>query len=277
VEIIPLSKSILKQQNSNDLWNFVVMGQPIYNDGITLPIQVRNHNLYSYTDQFRFRFEKGVMDPAGVTLNECHYIVLQTGETDDTVPTKFQVYNTPRAYDHLSKELIIDSTMVDPTLMINMPFIRGSDNAVIRYDNLATGSVFFQVDEAPSQTGFHSLEEVSVVLIGENPDFIAPDDFEAIAIRRNLTIGNNAVALSSNSVAIGENASAQEENSLAVGENATTNTGNTILSGDLSAGSTTLDDLTVNGSTILNGGTTLIGDVTLEQPQGDISMGNYGQ
>jgi hypothetical protein len=72
----------------------------------------------------------------------------------------------------------------------------------------------------------------------------------------------------SNAIVIGANAVSEGSNTTVIG---TPNTVETHL-----AGKTITSGLDVAGDTVLTGSTTLNGQVTLSEPQGDISMGIYG-
>lgn len=195
--------AIIKQAESSSLWNYSSFGQVVLSEDSTTPLHVRYNNSESLTEGIQYRFEKGDRLSESVDIFEMNYIVIQSGVTDDSVPLYIELSTSARIYEEILKPLVLNSAVSDPLLMLDAPIIRGGDNTAIRYQDLTTGGVNIRTDEAPGWNEIHTVEEVSYLLIGSNPNYVAPlegDDF--LHLTTGLSVGVNATTVDGNTLAV---------------------------------------------------------------------------
>lgn len=169
---ITLPSPIQRQESSRDLWNFSLYSQIINSNPSALPYHVRNNINPSRTDEVSFRIELGDRRQVTAHVGEFNYLVIQSGETDGSAPLNIQTYTTDRVINNSFRNISLDSSYQNPDVLLEAPIIRGVHNAAVRHRSLRTGTVGIRVDEPPSYDGGHTEEEVSVLLISTNPDYL---------------------------------------------------------------------------------------------------------
>jgi len=174
---------IFKQETSSDPFNYNAFGQVI-GDQSPDPLHVRNHYgsaVNNWVDHYQFRFEKGIRNSTAVSVEEMHYIVVQCGSTDNSVPQRLESFTGARIYEEVLKPLTLPTLDSLPILMLDAPFVRGGDNTAIRYQDLEDGSVNIRTDEGPGYNEAHTTEEVSALVVGVNHNYIEPIDQSIMA------------------------------------------------------------------------------------------------
>ena len=278
---------ITKQTDAVGDWNYTTFGQ-VVGEADADAIHVRNVNNKVWTDQYQFRFEKKRDATTAAAIDELHYVVIQAGKSDESSAINFESFSTSNLYNHNGAVCIYPEEIVNPFLMVSAPLVHGGDTTAMRINNITNLNFSARSDEPLAWDGTHAAEALSVFVIGneddalqinrvvtttlEVADQVVVGEGASAAGDAAIAVGQNAVANGDNALAIGSNAQALANNSLAIGENA-------VTSGDVKlsvVGDSDLDgNLSVSGDLSVDGVTTLRGNVVLELPQGDISMGTY--
>lgn len=278
---------IVKQANAEGDWNFSAFTQ-IVGDVDPSAIHCRHDIDASSTDLLTFRFEQALDDSSAVTVSELHYIVVQAGQGVTSGGVPFKSLSTARLYEDAPKDLEFGGSFPDPLVFGRMPYIYGGDSTALRVADISDTKLTVYADEATGWNKIHTTESVAMLVVGSPPEPLNIGEFGEV-----ITDSLTSESINSGSIHTGDldvtgsltlndgsgspftvdaddlkALSLRKFDTLAIGENA-------VISGDTKLA---VDgDVDISGSLQVDGDTVLTGDVTLEQVQGDVSMGEFGE
>ena len=295
---------IVKQEGADGDWNYSAFTQ-IVGDADPSAIHCRHNITASWTDQLRFRFEQARDDTSEMAISELHYIVVQAGEgvTSNGIP--FKSFSTDRLYEEIPKDLEFGVSYPDPLIYGRLPFVFGGDSTALRITDVSDTKLTAYADEGNGWNKLHTTESVALLVVGDipEPEPVDPNVTDDLTINTLTANTISAGDITSGSIDTGSlnvtdlgvqninvtgslvlnggsgspftvdvsdlrSLAARKLDLLAIGENAVAS-GSTKLAVD--------GDVNVSGSLVVDGNTVLTGDVVLDEVQGDLSMGEFGE